>query len=58
MVARWPAEHHEVWAERAAIMAVDSHLPRAEAEHAAYRALAKLDHPDGAGSTEAMQQIT
>jgi len=39
-------------------MAVDSHLPRAEAEHAAYRALAKLDHPDGAGSTEAMQQIT
>jgi DNA primase len=57
-VARWPSEQHEVWAERAAIMAVDSHLPRAEAEHAAYRALIKRYQPNGAGSTEAMQQIT
>ena len=38
-LARWPEDRQEWWAERAAIMEVDAHLPRNEAEYQAFAAV-------------------
>lgn len=40
-IKQWPAEWREEWEERAAIMEVDGHRSRADAERAAFDAVAK-----------------